>query len=94
MSPVAAFKLPIDVRKPDRWRDTRTLCRTRHHRHLADAAWLANAATEAQQAKLDGRDPRTPDATWADTPEGVAAERAEKAAALKRHEERWGTRPA
>jgi hypothetical protein len=60
-----------------------------------DAAWLATATTPGQKARLDGRDPRQPKgAVWTDTPEGRQQDRAEKDAALRRHEELWGTRPA
>lgn len=61
----------------------------------ADADWLATAASPEQRAAMEGRDPRDKGgATWAETPAGHEADRAERQAALQRYRETWGCDPA
>lgn len=61
-----------------------------------DADWLRAAASPQQRAAIAGHDPNRPDpagAVWDATPEGHAADRAEKQAALRRYRQEWGTDP-
>jgi hypothetical protein len=68
----------------------------------ADADWLKDASTPAQRAVMEGRDPnrRPTDAVWSGgngeppSPEAIAQDRAEKAAALERYRPEWGRYPA
>jgi len=63
-----------------------------------DANYCATAFTAEQASELAGRDVRQPTpaqggATWTQTPEGLEADRAEKAAARARYRAAWGTDP-
>lgn len=61
----------------------------------ADAEHLRDAITAQQRAVLDGRDPNRPDgAGWAETPEGAAADRAEKREKLEAYKREWGHYPS
>lgn len=59
----------------------------------SDAEYWRDAATPEQRAAIGGDarpvDPQR-EAVWTATPEGSEAERAERQAALRRHEELWG----
>lgn len=59
----------------------------------ADADFWRSAQTNEQRVAMGGDagpvDPQR-EAVWGQTPEGIEAERAERQAALRRHEELWG----
>lgn len=61
----------------------------------ADADALKAAATAEQRAAMEGRDPnrRATGATWANTPEGEAAARQDKAEQIAAYRETWGVEP-